>query len=307
MSRNTNRIDVSCTDERINSILSQDEGAPYTVPHAFCYNQNEDQFAFLDESISIPSIPVHHTMNNPIPPDGYTEMIANLSGDLKKLVPHLIAGTKWYFDPVDIHTPTFYRIIRIEDTDYLYLLLVDLTCRPLDSEITEEGTNIRTHAYNTNRLYFECDYFPIQAIDEKKGILTLKQSIPVTWKGEAGQGYMIHGIWMDADINKFFSKLILPSGKRNYPYYPVNCKLHCVSMNAFGLKSPALLHEIRKHIEPALNSILRDLQSTTFSELLPLFEQLKKTIPERLGQTWDNLSVRVILNNRDQKEYIVEF
>ena len=307
MSRNTNRIDVSCTDERINILLSQDTGAQYSVPHTFCYNQNEDQFIFLDEAISIPSMPVHHTMNNPLPPDGYIEMITKLSADLMRLVPHLIAGTKWYFDPVDIHTPTFYRIIRIEDTDYLYLLLVDLTCRPLDSEITEEGTNNRTHAYKTNRLYFECDYFPIQAIDDKRSILTLKQSIPVTWKGEAGQGYMIHGIWMDADINKFFSKLILPSGKRNYPYYPVNCKLHCVSMNAFGLDSPALLHEIRKRIEPALDSILRDLQSTTFSELLPLFAQLKKNIPESLGRTWDSLEVRVILNSRDQKEYIVEF
>ena len=307
MSRNTNRIDVSCTDERVNSILSRNADVTYTVPHTFCYNQNEDQFAFLDQSIAIPSLPVHHTMNNPVPPDGYTDMIAQLCADLMRLAPHLIAGATWYFDPVDIHTPTFYRIIRVEDTDYLYLLLVDLTCRPLDSEVTEEGTNNRTHAYKTDRLYFECDYFPIQTIDEENGIISLKQSIPVTWKGEAGQGYMIHGIWMDADINKFFSKLILPALKRNYPYYPVNCKQHCVSMNAFGLESPALLHEIRALIEPALPSILHDLQTATFSETLPLFIQLKKNIPARLGRMWDNLTVRVILNSRDQKEYIVEF
>ena len=35
----------------------------------------------------------------------------------------------------------------------------------------------------------------------------------MTWKGESGEGYMIHGIWMDADINKFFSKLVLPKGR----------------------------------------------------------------------------------------------
>jgi len=307
MSRNTNSIDVSCTDERINSILSREANAHYTGSRTFCYSQNEDQFSFLDNPIAIPSLPVHHTMNNPLPPEGYTGMILNLSADLMKLAPHLISGTKWFFDPVDIHTPTFYRITRVENTDYLYLLLVDLTCRPLDSEVTEQGTNNRTHAYRTNRLYFECDYFPIRAFDREKGIIILEQSIPVTWKGEAGQGYMIHGIWMDADINKFFSKLILPSLKRNYPYYPVNCKQHCVSMNAFGLESPVLLHEIRALIEPALDSILHNLQSTTFSEDLPLFAELKKTIPASLGQTWDNLSVRVILNTRDQKEYIVEF
>jgi hypothetical protein len=307
MSRNTSRLDVSYIDTTINAILHGTHVASQSCRgKSVCYyGQSEDQFIKLADSLSIPSLPIHHSMNDRNPPAEYREMVRSLSASLLELCPELIAETDWYFDSADIHTPIFYRLIDLEGERYLYQLLVDLSCRPLECEILEEGSNTRTHAYRTRRLYFECDYFPVETFDN--GSIALKQSIPMTWKGEAGQGYMVHGIWMDADLNKFFSKLILPEGKRNYPYYPVNCKQHCVSMNAFAQESPRLLHEIRRYIEPDLENILESLQEAPFSERMDSFLRLKKKIPQELGARWENLTVVASLNEREQKEYTVEF
>lgn len=306
MSRNTSRIDVSRTDGRINKMLSIVPVPANGVESSVCrYNRNEDQFITLTEPITIPSMPVHHTMDDNTPPAGYCDAILTLVNGLIRLESGLIAGTSWYFDPVNIHTPTFYRIAYVGTSAYLYLLLIDLTCRPLESEILTAGTNSETSEFRTKRLYFECDWFPLESVSPDS--LEISQSIPFTWKGEAGQGYMLHGIWMDSDINKFFSKLILPAGKRNHPYYPFTCKQHCVSMNAWGMKGPELLDTARKYIEPVLDDILADLQLNPFSELMPLFTRLRETIPESLGERWKNLTVTARLDEHEQKEYTVEF
>ncbi len=309
MSRNTSRIDFSCSGETINRILQRNAKniCPTDTRYSCRFNQNEDQFLLLDTPIDVPALPVHHNIDDPNPPEGYIEKIAAVCEYLMKNCPSLAADTRWFFDAAAIHTPSFYRIVNIDNHSYLYLLMVDLTCRPLECTITTEGTNNRTHAYQTNRVYFECDYFPLLSTDDNQQSVSLLQTIPATWKGEAGQGYMIHGIWMDSDINKFFSKLILPTGKRNHPYYPITCKQHCVTMNAFGQSDPELLHRIRKYIEPALNPILQDLQTAPFSERLPLFAELKSTIPDELGSRWENLVVTSYLNEREQKEYTVVF
>ncbi len=304
MSRNTSRIRVSRTSDRVNDILS---GAVIRQGGtAIChYNQSEDQFIVLPGTVFVPALPVHHAMDDYEPPPEYEGVVAELATALMTLAPSLIAGTTWFFDPVDIHTPKFYRTATVEGVPYLYLLLIDLTCRPLECKISEEGTNRRTHSFWTNRLYFECDWFPLA--DGAGDDLEIAQSIPFTWKGEAGQGYMVHGIWMDADINKFFSKLILPAGKRNYPYYPLTCKQHCVSMNAFGQDGPELLHRARASVEPALDSILEVLHAYPFTETLPLFQELKGKIAPELGARWESLAVTVSLNEREQKEYTVAF
>lgn len=306
MSRNTSRIDISRTDDRINKMLSIVPARATVGKKTICrYNRNEDQFMLLAEPVTVPSLPVHHAMDDGTPPEGYCDAILTLVNALIRLESDLLAGTSWYFDPVNIHTPTFYRIAYVGDTPYLYLALIDLTCRPLECEILSAGTNSATSEYRTNRLYFECDWFPLESAS--RTALEISQSIPFTWKGEAGQGYMLHGIWMDSDINKFLSKLILPEGKRNYPYYPFTCKQHCVSMNAWGMGDPSLLDAVRKHIEPVLDDILADLQINPFSELMPLYTGLRKTIPASLGERWKNLTVESRLDEREQKEYTVEF
>jgi hypothetical protein len=311
MSRNTSGIHVSVTDTAVNAILEAPARPALPDTNFVChFNQNEDQFINLEIPMYVPALPVHHRMDNPLPPEGYVDIIASLAQFLMNARPDLVAGTKWYFDPVSIHTPAFYRVIECEGRPYLYHIMIDLMCHPLECTITSEGSNNRTHAYRSDRLYFESNFYPLMqdyATSQKPGFLPLNQTIPFTWKGEAGEGYMIHGIWMDADINKFFSKLILPAGKRNHPYYPVTCKQHCVAMNAFGQDSPVLLNRIRDFIEPSLDQILEDLQTTAFSETMPLFRDLKNSIPAELGERWKSLSVKTLLNEREQKEYIIEF
>jgi hypothetical protein len=305
MSRNTSRIDTSRTNDTVNAILSGSGQTSNADTRRCWYNQNEDQFLILPDTYTIPSIPVHHTMDDPVPPEGYADIIADLARFLMKESPHLLAGTRWFFDPATIHTPTFFRTVEFAGTTYLYHVLIDLACRPLECEILETGSNERTHAYRSNRLYFECDYFPLAGSGQD--VHELRQTIPVTWKGEAGQGYMVHGLWMDSDINKFFSKLILPAGKRNHPYYPITCKQHCVSMNAWGQNSPAALDRFSRLVGPDLMSILEELQMTPFSETMTLFGELKNKMPADIGAEWDRLEVRAYLNERDQKEYTVEF
>jgi len=269
------------------------------------YNEGEDQFLKLDTPLTVPSLPVHHTMNNTTPPEGYRDAVLELVVYLADHCPSLVAGTRWTFDPRSIHAPTFFRVEEFDGHAYLYMVLIDLSCRTLEAEILEPATNDRTPAYRSERLYFEADYFPLNGLDADN--MVINQTIPATWKGESGEGYMIHGIWMDADINKFFSKLVLPAGKRNHPYYPITCKQHSVSMNAYGLENPAILHEIRPYIEGEMDRILAELHENPFSESSALFRELKKKMPSGPGERWNNLTVTRSLNERDQKEYTIEF
>lgn len=305
MGRITSKPTQFSSDADINAVLRE---IPQEQPHGpvrFYYNEGEDQFLILEKPLDIPDLPVHHPIDNSNPPEGYREAMYALVSFLAEQCPSLISGTRWSFDPRSIHTPTFYRVEEYKGQAYLYMVLVDLACRTLESEIVSPGTNDRTPAYRSKHLYFECDYFPLNGLDPDS--LVLNQTIPVTWKGESGEGYMVHGIWMDADINKFFSKLVLPSGMRNHPYYPVTCKQHCVSMNAFGIESPALLHEIRPHLEGSLDRILEELQKNPFSEKAAVFRELKDKFPAQPGERWKNLRITPSLNEHDQKEYTVEF
>lgn len=305
MGRITSKPTQISSDAAINAVLRDIPQAKVHGPVKFYYNEGEDQFLILEKDLNIPALPVHHPMDNSNPPEGYREAMYTLVSFLAGQCPSLIAGTRWSFDPRSIHTPTFYRVEEYKGQAYLYMVLVDLACRTLESEIVSPGTNDRTPAYRSRHLYFECDYFPLNGLDSDS--LVLNQTIPVTWKGESGEGYMVHGIWMDADINKFFSKLILPPGTRNHPYYPVTCKQHCVSMNAFGIESPALLHEIRPYIEGSLDRILEELHKNPFSEKAAVFRELKDKFPAQPGERWKNLRITPSLNERDQKEYTVEF
>ncbi len=314
MGPSTSAIDKSVTDPGINAMLALPDGAG-AGPVACRYSQNEDQFAILDAPFEVPALPIHHGFQNPVPPAGYVEALASVVRQVASAAPWLLGGTRWFFDPVNILAPAFFRVARFGDRDYLYLARLDLACRPLESEILEPGGNSRTHRYRTAHLYYESDWYPLapEAPKGDRDPLEFDQIVPVTWKGESGEGYMIHGIWMDSDINKFFSKLVLPAGARNHPFYPVTCKHRCVSLNALGLepsrngRGPGALHGIREWLEPELDSILQDLQAASFSELMPLFKEIKARVPAGLGDPWSGLRIVADLNERDQKEYTVEF
>jgi len=314
MALSTSAIDNTVTDPGINAILAE-IGAGEAISRGTCrFSQNEDRFTILETPVEIPPFTVHHDFQDPIPPEGYVEALADVVRQVAEGAPWLLDGTRWFFDPVNIHAPAFYRVEEFADRSYLYLARIDLGCRALESDILETGTNSRTHRFRTDRLYHESDWFPLApgTLPADDGRIAFDQTIPITWKGEAGEGYMIHGIWMDSDINKFLSKLVLPPGRRNHPFYPVTCKHRCVSVNALGMEpssgrsGPAALHAIRERFEPELDAILDDLQNAPFSELLPLFKDIKARVSPDLGTPWENLKVTAYLNDREQKEYSVE-
>lgn len=309
MVRETNTISISSSDSTINAVLrnvvlQKDDSI---LKKEFYYNQNEDMFIILSESIHISSLPIHHPIEQALPPHGYVEIIKSLCETLMRIEPQLLAGATWFFDPKAIHRPSFYKIYQWQDFCYVQLIRLDLTCRTLECIINEQGTNDTTHAYTTNRLYFESDYYPLRNYISGRKELELYQTIPTTWRGESGQGYMVHGIWMDSDINKFFTKLILPSEKRNHPYYPITCKYRCISMSAINIQTPALLHSISEFLKIYLDDILSDLQNVSFSESMVLFKDIKNKMPENLGKIWEDLIVTPYLNEHEQKEYKIIF
>ena len=82
MSRNTNTIDVTRTDDSINRILLSGTDRPVSGgAHTCHFNQNEDQFIILVSPLEVPRISVHHAIDNREPPQGYVEMIANLAAN----------------------------------------------------------------------------------------------------------------------------------------------------------------------------------------------------------------------------------
>ncbi|MCK7508861.1 MAG: hypothetical protein MZV70_35770 [Desulfobacterales bacterium] len=105
--------------------------------------------------------------------------------------------------------------------------------RPLDTELVEAGTNETTPSYRTRRLYLESELIPREGIEREEGrarAFRVRQLVSNTWIGETGKGYQVRGIWMDADLSKFFSKLFLPEGKRVFPSCPssASTKTVCV-------------------------------------------------------------------------------
>jgi hypothetical protein len=77
------------------------------------------------------------------------------------VAPDIFSDLTYFFDPGEILKPCFYRLYRIGESYYLYLLRIDLTFRPLEAELLERGTNDVTSAYRTNRLYIESDFIPL--------------------------------------------------------------------------------------------------------------------------------------------------
>ncbi len=118
------------------------------------------------------------------------------------------------------------------------MLRVDLMMRATESRVTERGTNDLTPAYASNHLFLEASIIPLEEVvrqgDRVKGF-RIRQTISQTWIGEFGRGYFQQGIWMDADLTKFFSRLFLPVNKKTYPYYPYQCRYKTVCQSVIGL------------------------------------------------------------------------
>ena len=314
MEQLVNEIRLGYTDKVLNERLAGADGAGGAV-FTKHFNQGEEYFLELTGSYSVPQFPIHHDFRQTVPNANYMNALRGWIEGFLPVAPDIFSDLTYFFDPGEILKPCFYRLYRIGEHFYLYLLRIDLAFRPLESELTTRGTNDETSAYRTNRVYLESDFVPLTSVVSEMGrviAFVVKQTISQNWIGETGKGYLVRGIWMDSELTKFFSKLFLPAGKRSYPFYPFTCRYKTVCMTVLDPSSDGrraylpYLHRALSFLEPEMDAIQNALRSTSFSETAPKFQELKKKVPEQLTGLWTNVALSAYLNANGQKEFLVE-
>ena len=307
-------IALNYTDDAVNSVLRTAESSSGAFTRHF--NQSEDFFLRVPKPFIVPNFPIHHDVREHRPSRGYVRAIRQfVEGIVGQLGP-MFQGLAYYFDPAEILRPSFFRLYRIREQSYLYMLRVDLTFKPMIHEVVEKGSNDVTPSYSSHDLFVEADFIPLDEVMRDGDSITgfkISQSVSQTWIGETGRGYFVQGIWLDHELTKFLSKLFLPQDKRVYPYYPVNCKYRAICHSDLGLTPDRrkrwlpVLHLAREFLYPYMEQIQDALREQEFSESLAAFTELKKRIPLRWQEAFRPLSVRRYLNDAEQREFVVEF
>ncbi len=306
-----NEIRLSYSDPRINALASAAGEAPDS-PYRMRYGKNEEYFLEFPGVIEIPHFPIHHDVRVPEPAASYLAPLRVFLEQLVRLLPSTFRDLSHIFDPAETLKPGFYHLYRIQDSLYLFILRADILNRPLETELLEPGTNDLTPSYRTRRLYIESEMIPLERIERQGGrelAFSVRQLLSNTWIGETGRGYQVRGIWMDADLSKFLSHLVLPEGKRLYPFLPLFCKYKTVCAFVPVPESSSrkrilpLLHRILEFLEPETERIQTILKASAFSEANEDFRALRNRVPPSWKETYRDVSVTPYLNERDDKEY----
>ncbi|MFO8042778.1 MAG: hypothetical protein R6U25_06235 [Alkalispirochaeta sp.] len=312
MEQSAGEIRLTSSDAEINAMLQRDTSPRASFTRHF--SQGEDFFLRLGTEFQVPSFSIHHNVYQDTPDPQYITKLRGVIDTLQHLVPSIFSGLTYLFDPSEILRPAFFQLYRVAGEPYLYLMRLDLVCRPQKHRILEKGTNDTTPVYETRELMIDADIIPLNRLlteNEKTTGGVIDHMISDTWIGETGRGYFVQGIWLDTDLTKFFSKLILPAGKRVYPYYPFSSKYRTVCHHPIALDPAArrravpLLHRVKHFLTPHLSQIEQILREETFSEGLPAFTEIKATVPEEWQQMFTPLSMEVYLNEEEQKEFEV--
>jgi hypothetical protein len=310
-----NEIRVAYPDAEINAVLAEIPEHAREVSCAVRYNHNEELFLELGAELIMPRFPIHHDIRSDVPSAPYAYALKNLVRQLVDILPDVFRGLIYYFDPSEPLKPRFYRLYKVEDSIYLFLLRIDLVFRHFQGEVIEPGNNDVTPAFRTKRLFIESEFIPLEAVMWELGkarAFKVRQLISNTWIGETGRGYLLHGIWMDNDLTKFFSKLMLPKGARTYPFYPLFCKYKTICAEAVPpgperrKRILPLLHRSVTLLAPEMERIQEALKEASFSETMPEYIELRNRVPESWGESLKGISMRSYLNERDMKEYALE-
>lgn len=310
-----NEIRVVYPDSEINAVLTGIPEAARDVAFSVHYNHSEELFLELGSELTMPRFPIHHDIHSDLPSAPYAYALKDLVKQLAELLPDVFRGLTYYFDPSEPLKPRFYRLYKVEDSIYLFLLRIDLVFRHFQGEIVEAGSNDITPAFRTRRLFLESEFIPLEAVMWELGrarAFKVRQLISNTWIGETGRGYLLHGIWMDSDLSKFFSKVILPLGSRTYPFYPLFCKYKTLCAQAVPpgperrKRILPLLHRSIAFFAPEIERIQNSLKETDFSESMSEFLELRDRVPPAWRDILKGISVRAYLNDRDMKEYALE-
>lgn len=313
MEQVSNEIRVKYSDAAINALL---EAIGDETRQISChFNQSEDFFLQLEGEFSVPPIPIHHDVRLSVPSPEYLSTLNGVMEQIKGLAPQVLKDLTYFFDPAEILKPCFFQIFRIEESCYLYLLRIDLVMRAAESTVRQRGTNYLTPWYTSRRLFLEDTIVPLREVVRDGGKATsfrVRETISQTWIGEQGRGYFVQGIWMDADLTKFFTKLFLPPNKKTYPYYPYLCKYKTVCQSVITLspegrkKTVPHLHRAMDFLRPHMEKIQAEMQNRSFSEDLAYFRELKAEVPPAWYDAWSSLRVEAYLNAADMREFKVE-
>jgi hypothetical protein len=309
----SSEIRVGYSDRETNALLAAvaDEQRPFSRH----FNQSEDFFLLLEDAYTVPHLPIHHDVRLSEPTPGYAAALRGVVSQVARLAPQALKDLAYFFDPSEILRPCFYHLYRVEESLYLYLLRVDLAMRATEATVIERGTNDTTPHYSSKKLFLEPTVIPLEEAvreDGKVAGFRIRQTISQTWIGEYGRGYFQQGIWMDADLTKFFSRLFLPAGRKTYPYYPYLCryKTVCQSVIDLSMKGRAAmipaLHRGLSFLLPAMERIQAEMRHGSFSEELNVFRELKGRVPGSWYAPWENLRITSYLNDQDMKEYLIE-
>jgi hypothetical protein len=309
----TGAIRAACCDPLLDARLAA--ASQTDRPLGRHFNQAEEFFVRLEARYAVPPLPIHHDVQRARPDPGYSSRLRELADRLLELAPQLLRGLAYLFDPAEILRPCFYRLHRLEERQYLYLLRLDLSYRPRTHRVLEAGTNDLAPAFLTRDLYLESLLLPLERVEASAGRVesfTVEQAIADTWVGETGRGYFAQGLWMDNDLTRFFSRLFLPEGKRTYPFYPYLCRFKTFCQQAIrfaGAQQAAALPEMHRaygYLRPLLGRVQAALKGAEFSESDPLFRELKSAVPETWCRTWQGLQVKAYLDEEGMKEYRIE-
>ncbi len=309
----SNEIRVGHADRALNALLDSIGTERRSFSRHF--SQGEDFFLHLDAEYRVPHFLIHHDVRRAEPSTSYSNALEKVVGQVAGLAPQVFKGLAYFFDPAEILRPCFYSVYSAEDSLYLYILRMDLMMRATESTVTERGTNDTTPAYASRRVFLEASLIPLEAVvrrDEKVQAFRIRQTISQTWIGEFGRGYFQQGIWMDADLTKFFSRLFLPAGKRVYPYFPYQCRYKTICQSLVGLDPESraaaipILHRSLEFLLPVLEQIQAEMKNSSFSEELEIYRQLKEKVPSSWYDAWRAIRVEAYLNESDMREFRIE-
>jgi hypothetical protein len=306
-------IPINYSDSRINLVLQNSNGSQ--APYRRHYTGNEEFMLRLPATYTVGSCHIHHDVRKTRPSPEYLNYLREVVGQLSPLLPSVLQGLTHVFDPADIFRPAFFRVYKLETQSYLYLLQLDLHYRPSLHEVLTRGDNDRTASYQTDTVVLDAMFIPLDGVETARGKIrafNIEQTVSQTWIGETGRGYHVQGIWVDRELTRFFSKLFMPQGVRVYPYYPFTCRYRAICHTIATLdetarrKSLPLLHRARSFLLPHLREIEESLRTAEFNERSSSFVRLRETVPAGWSEIWTEFSMRMYLNNDDQKEYELE-
>jgi hypothetical protein len=308
-----NEIPVGHSDGTIDTIVGAAAGARPFTRH---FSQGEDFFLRLEREYTVPRMPIHHDVRRDRPGPAHREALAAALGEIADLAPQVLAGLSYFFDPAEVLRPCFFKLYRIEDSAYMYLLRVELAMKDHLAEVVERGTNDMTPTFRTRKLFLEDSIIPLAEVlregDGTVRAVRVRETISQTWIGEFGRGYFQQGIWMDLDLTRFFTRLLLPAGVRCYPYYPFLCKYKTVCLSLVDLDPEARaaamprLHRALAFLVPSMEIILGQMRHGGFSEEMAVFRDLKARVPGEWYEPWRSLRLEASLDEAERKEFRVE-